>query len=88
MKIEASWAQFLRQSLKNFLKEDDHTEEKVQLPVVAQISRCQLSANPYSCTDCGMVFKKDLCGTVLCCKRYFSWLKSVIDAILNFPEEK
>jgi hypothetical protein len=35
-----------------------------------------------------MVFKTDLCGIVLCCKMYFSWLKSVIDVILNFPEEK
>jgi hypothetical protein len=50
--------------LKNFLKEDGRTEEKVQLPVVARISRCQLSANPYSCTDCGTVFKTDLWGTV------------------------
>jgi hypothetical protein len=52
------------------------------------ISRSQLSANPYSCTDCGTVFKTDLWGTVLCCKRYFSWLKSVINVVLNFPEAK
>jgi hypothetical protein len=55
---------FSRQPLKNFLKEDGRTEGKVQLPIVAQISRCQLSANPYNCTDCGMVFKTDLCGTI------------------------
>jgi hypothetical protein len=87
-KSRQAWAWFLRQPLKNFLKEDGRTEGKVQLPVVAQISRCQLSTNPYNCTDCGTVFKTDLWGQFLCCKRYFSWLKIVIDAVLNFPEAK
>jgi hypothetical protein len=34
-------------------------------------------------------FSRQICGgQILCCKRYFSWLKSVIDVVLNFPEEK
>jgi hypothetical protein len=28
-KPRQAWAQFSRQSLKNFLKEDDHTKEKI-----------------------------------------------------------
>ena len=61
-KPRQDWAQFSRQPLKNFLKEDGRTEDKVQLHVVARISRCQLSIIPYNYMDCGTVFKTDLWG--------------------------
>jgi hypothetical protein len=54
----------------------------------AQISVCcfwQIQI-PYSCTDCGTIFKVDCGGTILCCNWFSLGWKCVIAADMYFPE--
>jgi hypothetical protein len=68
-RTKKNWAQksrhvlawFLRQLLKNFLKDFSHTRGNVQQPIVGTFSEVTFSTNPYICTDCGTIFK-GVCG--------------------------
>jgi hypothetical protein len=54
-------ARFLRNLVKNFLKEVNRIGGKAEQLVVCTFSEVKFSANPYSCTDRGTIFKA-VCG--------------------------